>query len=77
MSLTACTRDLCTGLASILAGRVVLRTQEELLHVNWLGWFAVAVSVLSIWLIRRVKAVDERPPAANESGVPMGVAAEG
>ncbi len=57
MSLTACTRDLCTGVAAIMAGKVVLRTPDALLHVNWLGWLAVSVSLLSIWLIRRVKAV--------------------
>jgi len=77
MSLTACTRDFCTGLAAIMAGRVVLRTPDALLHVNWLGWLAVAVSLLSIWLIRRVKAVHEPLPSAIHSGVPMGVTAEG
>lgn len=77
MSLTACTRDFCTGLAAILAGRVVLRTPDALLHVNWLGWLAVAVSLLSLWLIRRVKAVHEPLPSAIGSGVPMGVTAEG
>jgi len=77
MSLSACTRDFCTGLAAILAGRVVLRTPEALLHVGWLGWLAVTVSLLSIWLIRRVKAVHEPLPSAIESGVPMGVTAEG
>ena len=77
MSLTACTRDFCTGLAAIMAGRVVLRTPDALLHVNWLGWLAVAVSLLSIWLIRQVKAVHEPLPSAILSGVPMGVTAEG
>lgn len=77
MSLTACTRDFCTGLAAILAGHVVLRTPDALLHVNWLGYLAVAVSLLSIWLIRRVQAVHEPVPDANRSGVPMGVTAEG
>jgi len=76
MSLSACTRDLCTGLAAILAGRVVMRSQDALLHVNWLGWLAVAVSLLSIWLIRRVKAAPEAP-SANASAVPLGVSAEG
>lgn len=76
MSLSACTRDLFTGVASIMAGRVVVSTPAALLHVNWLGWLAVTVSLLSIWLIRRVKAVKEAPPA-NESGVPLGVSAEG
>lgn len=57
MSLTACTRDLCTGVAAVMAGKVVQRTPDALLHVNWLGWLAVSVSLLSVWLIRRVKVV--------------------
>lgn len=77
MSLTACTRDFCTGLAAIMAGRVVLRTPDALLHVNWLGWLAISVSLLSVWLIRRVKAVHEPLPSSIQSGVPMGVTAEG
>lgn len=64
MSLSTCTRDLFTGVAAILAGRVVLRTPDALLHVDWLGWLAVAMTLLSIWLIRRVKAAPEPPPAA-------------
>lgn len=77
MSLTACTRDFCGGLASIMAGRVVVQTAGGLLHVNWLGWLAVSSSLLSIWLIRHVKAVGDSCPPANETGVPLGVAAEG
>ncbi len=77
MSLTACTRDFCTGLAAILAGGVVLRTPDALLHVNWLGWMAATVSLLSLWVIRGVKSVHEPAPSAIESGVPMGVTAEG
>ncbi|MFZ4776830.1 MAG: MFS transporter [Terrimicrobiaceae bacterium] len=77
MSLTACTRDFCSGLASILAGRVVVQAAGGLLHVNWLGWLAVGSSLVSIWLIRRVKVVADSCPSANESGVPLGVAAEG
>ncbi len=59
MSLTACTRDLCSGLASILAGKVVLRAPDALLHVHWLGWLSATISLLSILLIRQVRAVRE------------------
>lgn len=61
MSLTSCTRDFCTGVASIMAGKVVVSAPHALLHVNWLGWLAMGFSVLGIWLIRRVKAVQETP----------------
>ncbi|MCX6970967.1 MAG: MFS transporter [Verrucomicrobia bacterium] len=77
MSLTACTRDLCSGLAAMLAGRVVVQTSGGLLHVGWLGWLAVGTSLLSIWLIRRVRTVADHYPPANQSAVPLGVAAEG
>ena len=77
MSLTACTRDLCSGLAAMLAGRVVVQTSAGLLHVDWLGWLAVGTSLLSIWLIRRVRTVADHIPPANQSVLPLGVAAEG
>ncbi|MEI6491553.1 MAG: MFS transporter [Verrucomicrobiota bacterium] len=77
MSLTACTRDLCSGLAAVLAGRVVVQTSAGLLHVNWLGWLAVGTSLVSIWLIRRVRTVADKIPPANQSAIPLGVAAEG
>ena len=77
MSLTACTRDLCSGLAAVLAGRVVVQTSSGLLHVGWLGWLAVGTSLLSIWLIRRVRTVADHVPPANQSALPLGVAAEG
>jgi len=77
MSLVACTRDLCCGLAAVLAGRVVVQTSTGLLHVGWLGWLAVGTSLLSIWLIRRVRIVADKIPSANQSAVPLGVAADG
>ncbi len=45
------------AVAAIMAGQVVVRTPEALLHVNWLGWLAVAVSLLSIWLIRLRRSI--------------------
>lgn len=74
MSLTACARDLCSGLAAVLAGRGVVQTPSGLLHV---GRLAVGASLASIWLIRRVRAVSDRIPAANRSALPLGVAPEG
>ena len=76
MSLTSCTRDLCTGVASIFAGRVVVRAPEALLHVGWLGCIAAFVSLVSIWLIHRVRVVSEPVPAAADP-TPSLAAAEG
>lgn len=59
MSLVTCTRDFCSGLAAILAGAMVELAPGGLLHVDRLGWLAVGFSLLSIWLIRRVRNVSE------------------
>ncbi len=59
MSLVSCTRDLCTGVAAMLAGRVVVLNGGALEGVSKLGWMAVLVSLVSIWLIRRVRPVRE------------------
>lgn len=59
MSLTACTRDLCTGLAAIAAGHIVVRTDDRLQNVHLLGWIAILVSIASMLFIRQVRAVDE------------------
>jgi len=68
MSRVTCPRDFCSGLAAILAGAVVELTPEGLLHVDRVGWLAAVVSLISIWLIRRVRNVSEveavRTPAA-------------
>jgi hypothetical protein len=66
MSLTACTRDFCAGLASLLAGWVVVSTPEGLLHVDWLGYLTAAVSLIGIWLIRRVRTVQDQPAVGAE-----------
>lgn len=76
MSLTSCTRDLCTGVASIMAGRVVVKAPEALLNVGWLGCIAALVSLVSVWLIHRVKTVSEPVPAAKDP-TPSLAAAEG
>jgi predicted MFS family arabinose efflux permease len=59
LSLTSCTRDLCTGLVALLAGRIVVRSGESLHHVEWLGVIAVTCSLLSLWVIRQVRVAAE------------------
>lgn len=77
MSLTSCTRDLFTGLASLLAGKVVVSTPGALLRVEWLGWLAIGATLLSIWVIRQIKAVKERVPHENDAAVAAEAMAEG
>ena len=57
MSLVSCTRVLCTGVAAMVAGRMVVLSEGGLDGVSKPGWIAVLVSLMSIWLIRRVRPV--------------------
>jgi len=65
MSLSACTRDLTSGITTAIGGWLVSRAPTgELLHYNWLGWMAVAASLLSLWLARRVQPSETAPVLA-------------
>jgi hypothetical protein len=65
MSLTACTRDLVSGITTAIGGFLVTRAPSgELQHYNWLGWIAVAASLLSLWLARRVQSSEATPVPA-------------
>ena len=77
MSLTSCTRDLFTGLAALMAGKVVISTPTALLRVEWLGGLAIGATLLSIWLIRRIQAVKEVVPHENDAAVAAEAMAEG
>ena len=69
MSLTSCTRDLTSGLASTLGGWIVTATPTgELRHFNWLGWLAVGASLLSLWLARHVRVNDLGPTGTGPVG---------
>jgi len=57
MSLSNCARDLAAGLASSVSGWVVVKAPSgQLLNFFWLGWLAVAASLVSLWLGRRIQA---------------------
>ena len=61
MSLSSCTRDLTSGITSSLGGWIVTKSPTgKLVNFDKLGWLAVAVSLLSLWLASRVRA-DEIP----------------
>lgn len=65
MSLTACTRDLTSGITTAAGGFIVTRAPSgELVHYNWLGWIAVIASLLSLWLARRVHPSETTPVPA-------------
>jgi predicted MFS family arabinose efflux permease len=67
MSLNSCTRDLASGVSTSIGGWVVSQAPDgRLIHYNWLGWMAVAASVLSLWLAHRVQASEvEAVPATG------------
>ena len=55
MSLTSCTRDLTSGITSSLGGWIVTKSPAgQLVNYDKLGWLAVAMSLLSLWLASRV-----------------------
>ena len=60
LSLTSCSRDLASGVASTVGGWIVTKQPDgRLVHFNWLGWIAVAAGLLSIVLARTVHANDQ------------------
>ena len=63
MSLTSCTRDLTSGITSGIGGWIVTRSPGgQLANYDKLGWLAVAVSFLSLWLASRVHVRDVEHP---------------
>lgn len=59
MSLTACARDLASGLTAGLGGHIIAQGPNgKLLHFEHLGWVAIGVSILSLWIFKLVKSVE-------------------
>jgi DHA1 family inner membrane transport protein len=63
MSLTSCTRDLTSGITSSLGGWIVTKSPTgQLVNFDKLGWLAVIVSLISLWLASRVHVREIHPP---------------
>jgi DHA1 family inner membrane transport protein len=63
MSLTSCTRDLTSGVTSSLGGWIVTKSPTgQLINFDKLGWLAVGMSLLSLWLASRVHVKEVHPP---------------
>ena len=59
MSLVACARDLASGLTTAIGGRIVAEgAGGQLLHFERLGWMAIGVSIVSLWIFRQVKSAE-------------------
>lgn len=58
MSLISCTRDLTAGISAAVGSMIVAEgSGEKLLNYGSLGWIAIAVSVGSLLVFRKVRAV--------------------
>jgi predicted MFS family arabinose efflux permease len=69
MSLSSCTRDLTSGVTSSLGGWIVTRAPSgQLVGYDKLGWLAVGMSLLALWLASRVKVQETHHPHALKSG---------
>jgi predicted MFS family arabinose efflux permease len=59
MSLVACSRDLAAGITASIGSYVVSQAPDgRLLHFDRLGWLAVGVSIISLWIFTSVKPVE-------------------
>ena len=66
MSLTSCVRDLAGGLSATIGGALVTRTPSGgLLGYGRLGWLAAASGLLTLWLVWRLRNVEEAPRAGT------------
>lgn len=61
MSLNATTQSLSMGLATTLAGYIIVQNANgQLLHYGWVGWVAIAANLLAIGFVGRI-VMHERP----------------
>ncbi len=59
MSLISCTRDLTAGISAAVGSMIVMEGPgETILRYDWLGYLAVGVSIFSLAIFRRVKAME-------------------
>lgn len=58
MSLVGCARDLASGITAAIGGKIIAAGPNgTLLHFNTLGWITIGVSVASLWIFRKIRAV--------------------
>jgi hypothetical protein len=47
-----------SGFAALIAGAIMVKAPSgEILHYDWVGYLACAVSLVAIWAATKVKAV--------------------
>lgn len=59
MSIVSSMQQLSAGIASYIAGVIVVKQPNgEMLHYNWVGYMSVAAALVTLLLVRRIKAAD-------------------
>ncbi|MFK7949191.1 MAG: MFS transporter [Saprospiraceae bacterium] len=60
MSLRSSANQLALALASIIAGAIVIEDEvtETLLHYDWVGYLAVGMTIISVWMGSKLIAID-------------------
>jgi len=58
MSINGSVQQLATGFAAMLGGVIVSKSPDgHLLYYNWVGYFSIALILVSVWLAGRVKPI--------------------
>ncbi|MGJ8633696.1 MAG: MFS transporter [Luteolibacter sp.] len=58
MSLISCSRDFTAGISAAVGSMIVAEGADgRLLNYEWLGWLAIGVSALSLFVFRRVREI--------------------
>ena len=57
MSLNSAAQSLASGSSAIIAGSIIHQANEyaPLEHYNWVGYIAVGFTLISLWIVRRIK----------------------
>lgn len=59
MSIVSSMQQLSSGLAAYIAGMIVVKQANgEMLHYNWVGFMSVSAAIITLFLVRRIRAVD-------------------
>ena len=60
MSFNSACRQLTNGFAAYIAGLIITQGEDgKLLHYDWVGYFAIFMGIVSIFISRKLKVVDE------------------
>jgi predicted MFS family arabinose efflux permease len=64
MSLQSCLQSLALSAASYIGGLIVVEDggSGRLLHYPWIGYIAVFMGLVCLWLVRRIKVIDNQVP---------------